>query len=267
MKRLMSFFTLFLIVQWGIFAQDNDIPEDNVHVKAEQENIQKDYSSFYWLDQQEQTAQTQQDTVVENYQDDQMNINNDQPDQDTVTNNTGNTGETNDQYANEYEEPKNDDQMVKDDKQYETRKNKEKTYGKEGHASADHQKTIKQAILHEMVSKGYELKKEDPELLVSFKITDKKGEMSGFSTNDGNIDTANNQESIEVEKGAIQVSITDRETGEMVWRGLVENVYSAENQTNITENKEFEKEEIKSIKAVIAMFDRFDLQATAAMTE
>lgn len=84
---------------------------------------------------------------------------------------------------------------------------------------------IKDAIMYELISKGYEFRYFEPDMLVSFYVTEQPGELrvyDGYKLYNGGLDTARtpeNVETIEAEAGTLMINIIDRESGKMVWRG------------------------------------------------
>jgi hypothetical protein len=86
---------------------------------------------------------------------------------------------------------------------------------------------IRNAILHEMVSRGFEIDTENPDLLVSYKVFDQSAEISGFTQDDAFPGVGTQMpETVEAGEGSILITVTDRESGEMISRGLLSEALS-----------------------------------------
>lgn len=93
---------------------------------------------------------------------------------------------------------------------------------------------IKDAIMYELVSKGYKFKYDHPDMLVNFYITEQPGQLTvynGYELYNSGFDTTRtpeNVEKIDVKPGTLLITLIDRKSGEMVWRGYANDALNAD---------------------------------------
>lgn len=175
------------------------------------------------------------------------------------------------------------DQMAKD---RDMMKKKDHMKGQMGDQSSmmedkNSKMAVKAAILHEMISRGYELDNSEPDLLVAYQIFDEKGEVTGF-TDDQQTGTAGTgiqqQETFEVDAGTLMITLTDAESGEMVSRGFLSGAFGNTQEsmtgqdqamTGDDQQGQFDdqvlNQHVKAIKAVTSIFDQFQISETATI--
>lgn len=116
---------------------------------------------------------------------------------------------------------------------------------------------IKDAIMYELISKGYKFRYFEPDMLVSFYVTEQPGELTvynGYELYNSGFDTtrtADNIETINVKPGTLLISLIDRKSGEMVWRGYA----------NDALNPDMVNSAPKVMHAVASIFQKFDYTA------
>lgn len=159
-------------------------------------------------------------------------------------------------------------------------KDKSKKHMQSSMSMGEDHMAVKAAILHEMVSRGYELDPNNPDLLVSYQIFKEKGEAQGFSDDEDMTGMAGTAlpEPIEVDAGTLMISISDAESGEMISRGFMPGALSDAKTSGPagTQSQNMEKPgmadkamnaHVLAIKAVSGIFDEFEIAETAAIGE
>jgi hypothetical protein len=141
---------------------------------------------------------------------------------------------------------------------------------------------IRNAILHEMVSRGFEIDSENPDLLINYQVFDQSAEISGFTADDPTpgapgVGTTQMPETVEVGEGTILITVTDRESGEMISRGFISEALDlqkfhqeGEFQDERAERydhdraKKYEKK-VEVIQSVASIFNQLQLGDTAPL--
>lgn len=117
---------------------------------------------------------------------------------------------------------------------------------------------IRDAVKHELDSRGYTQVAGQPDLLVNFRVFDKPTEIRSvdeLGTNywgAGEINGYTSPETVRLEKGSLMVHLVDRKTGKLVWQGYA---------SGLMDGNVFTKEGNKIDEAVSLIFDKFNHRA------
>lgn len=212
------------------------------------------YSTFYWIDNAQESLQGQAGQSMQ----------------------SGQQGMQTDQGMQTEKWNKDKDKM----------KTKKHMQSSMGMAGEDH-RAVKSAILHEMISRGYELDQNNPDLLVGYQIFEEKGEVQGFSDNEDamgaatGITGAGQQQTHEVDAGTLMITISDSESGEMISRGFLSGALGDNMAKGSTETQpqgmerpdqpgmsmedDMTSSHVQAIKAVTSIFDQFQITETATI--
>ena len=117
---------------------------------------------------------------------------------------------------------------------------------------------VRDAVKHEMDSRGYTHTTGQPDLVVNFRVFDKPAEIQSvdqLGTNywaAGEVNAYTNPETVRLQEGSIMVHVVDRKTGKLVWQGYA---------SGLMDGNVFSKEGNKIDEAVSMVFDKFDYRA------
>jgi hypothetical protein len=117
---------------------------------------------------------------------------------------------------------------------------------------------VREAVKSELVGLGYEMNKENPDLVVNFRVFDKPVKIEGMEGygdrywDDQDMRDISDKPSYELEAGSIILSLADRESGRIVWHGFA---------SGLIDNNEFIKDEGKVREAVNLIFEEFNKRA------
>ncbi|WP_296623438.1 DUF4136 domain-containing protein [Marivirga sp.] len=91
--------------------------------------------------------------------------------------------------------------------------------------SMEVKKQVEHAIKHELITEDYKHIKSGGEMLVSYLIFGKDGQLQGdFTENEYGID----KDVDEVKKGTLLISIIDKESGSTVWSGFSDGAFGGD---------------------------------------
>jgi hypothetical protein len=117
---------------------------------------------------------------------------------------------------------------------------------------------IRDAVKSELTGLGYEINKDQPDLIINFRVFDKPVKLRGSEGYGdqywgaqpvtGISDTTSHQ----LDAGSLLVSFVERESGRMLWQGFA---------SGLINNNEFIKDEGKVREAVNMVFDEFNRRA------
>jgi len=114
---------------------------------------------------------------------------------------------------------------------------------------------IRDAVKSELTGLGYEINKDNPDLIINFRVFDEPVRLrgsEGYGTHYWGRETVTNASdttSYELEAGSLIISFADRETGAIVWQGFA---------SGLIYNDEFIKDEGTVKEAVNLIFDEFN---------
>jgi hypothetical protein len=117
---------------------------------------------------------------------------------------------------------------------------------------------VRDAVKHELDSRGYTLAASQPDLIVNFRVFDKATEIRSVDQLGdnywaaGEINGYTNPETVRLEPGSIMVHLVDRKTGKLVWQGYA---------SGLMDGNVFTKEGNKIDEAVSLVFDKFNYRA------
>lgn len=116
---------------------------------------------------------------------------------------------------------------------------------------------VMDAVKGELEGLGYQEQQQDPDMIVNFRVFDKKATlrgMEGYGDNywGGSNYASMNDQSTEVEAGTLLLSLVDRESGAIVWNGFA---------SGLIENDTFIKDEGKIQEAVNLIFEEYNQRA------
>ncbi len=117
---------------------------------------------------------------------------------------------------------------------------------------------IRDAVKHEMDSRGYTFTASQPDLVVNFRVFDKPAEIQSvdqLGSNywaTGEINGYTNPQTVRLEEGSVMVHLVDRKTGKLVWQGYA---------SGLMDGNVFTKEGNRIDEAVSMVFDKFNYRA------
>lgn len=116
---------------------------------------------------------------------------------------------------------------------------------------------IRNAVKHEMASRGYTHTTSSPDLVVNFRVFDKATEIQNLQGlgdaywGAGEADRFT-QETVSLKEGSVIVHIVNRKTGELVWQGYA---------SGLMDGNVFNKDKDKISEAVSMIFDTYNHRA------
>lgn len=119
-------------------------------------------------------------------------------------------------------------------------------------------KQIKDAVSYAMDGRGYQLTRQNPDLIVNFRVFDKPTTIKGYTGSNSGYFNANevqglgDEQDIQVKEGTILVNIIDTKTSQAVWRGLA---------SGLTSDNAFNRQESKVREAVNLIFNKYAYRA------
>jgi hypothetical protein len=117
---------------------------------------------------------------------------------------------------------------------------------------------IRDAVKHEMDSRGYTHTAGQPDLLVNFRVFDKPTEIQSVDQLGntywaaGEINGYTSPETVRLQEGSLMIHLADRKTGKLVWQGYA---------SGLMDGNVFTKEGNKIDEAVSMVFDKFNYRA------
>ncbi|GAA4470754.1 hypothetical protein GCM10023189_59950 [Nibrella saemangeumensis] len=117
---------------------------------------------------------------------------------------------------------------------------------------------VRDAVSHEMESRGYKQNRQGADLVVNFRVFDQPTTLRGFTgygtTYWGDMEVRQPEDtaSFQVERGTLMVNMLDRNTGEVVWQGFA---------SGLMEGNEFIHGEDKIKQAVHLIFENYPQEA------
>lgn len=117
---------------------------------------------------------------------------------------------------------------------------------------------IRNAIGYEMDGRGYNYKRQSPDLLVNFRVFDQPATIRGFTgygtTYFGSKEVREPEDvtTFEIKPGSIIINLVDTKTGQVVWRGLA---------SGLTTNNGFDRRNNKIREAVTLLFNEYNFRA------
>jgi hypothetical protein len=267
-------------VHTGLQAQDNQ-----VRVQSSPDAGEQTFSTFYFMDATDMDSETtlDQDAEFNQRQEDGV-FGQDRQDQEGVTDQEGQQDRAMDQQREGTTGQHDRDGMAG------------QQHHREGMTGQHHDgmgmmsgadEVIRDAVLHEMVRRGFEIDSENPDLLVSFKVFDQSAEISGFTQDEGlggagtgaGVGTGmQTPETFEVGEGTILITVIERETGQMISRGFLSEALTdfkddramhddQDRQAGIGDEHRAEKydKKVEVIQAVSSIFEQLQLGDTGTL--
>jgi hypothetical protein len=117
---------------------------------------------------------------------------------------------------------------------------------------------IRDAVKHEMDSRGYTHTASQPDLIVNFRVFDKPAEIQSVDQLGSNYWAAEeingyaNPQTVRLKEGSLMIHLVDRKTGKLVWQGYA---------SGLMDGNVFTKEGNKIDEAVSMVFDQFKFRA------
>lgn len=117
---------------------------------------------------------------------------------------------------------------------------------------------IREAVKHEMDSRGYRHDPNSADLVVNFRVFDKATTIQGLQGlgdgywSSGEADRFNTRETINLKEGSVMIHLVDRKTGELVWQGYA---------SGLMDGNVFNKDKNKITEAVSMIFDSYTHRA------
>ncbi len=117
---------------------------------------------------------------------------------------------------------------------------------------------IRDAVKHEMDSRGYTHTSSQPDLVVNFRVFDKPTQIQSVDQLGSNywaageINGYTNPETVRLQEGSVIVHLVDRKTGKLLWQGYA---------SGLMDGNVFTKEGNKIDEAVSMVFDKFNYRA------
>jgi hypothetical protein len=117
---------------------------------------------------------------------------------------------------------------------------------------------IRDAVKHEMDSRGYTHTASQPDLIVNFRVFDKPAEIQSVDQLGSNywaageINGYTNPQTVRLKEGSLMMHLVDRKTGKLVWQGYA---------SGLMDGNVFTKEGNKIDEAVSMVFDQFKFRA------
>ncbi len=117
---------------------------------------------------------------------------------------------------------------------------------------------IRDAVKHEMDSRGYKQATSSADLVVNFRVFDKATTVQGLQGlgdgywSSGEADRFNSTETVNLKEGSVIIHLVDRKTGEMVWQGYA---------SGLMDGNVFNKEKNKIDEAVSMVFKSYNHRA------
>jgi hypothetical protein len=113
---------------------------------------------------------------------------------------------------------------------------------------------VRDAVKHEMDSRGYRYDPTSADLVVNFRVFDKATTVQGLQGlgdgywSSGEADSFNTPETVNLKEGSVIIHLVDRKTGELVWQGYA---------SGLMDGNVFKKEKNKITEAVSMIFDSY----------
>jgi hypothetical protein len=265
----------FGIILAGIFCVNTALvaQQQDVRVQSSPGVDQQQFSSFYFIE----MGGSFQGTEMDQRRDDQLR------------------GQQQQQQHQQHDQRDQQQQQhgQQDQHQQQHGQRHQQQHGQDGHqqqmmgmaSGADD--AIRNAILHEMVSRGFEIDSENPDLLISYQVFDQSAEISGFTQDNQQLQGAPGvgtqmPETVEVGEGTLLITVIDRESGEMISRGFVSEALDLEKFRHDQEfdqqrtermetermdhdrTKKYEKK-VEVIQSVASIFNQLQLGDTAPL--
>lgn len=117
---------------------------------------------------------------------------------------------------------------------------------------------VRDAVKHEMDSRGYRHDPTSADLVVNFRVFDKATTVQGLQGlgdgywSSGEADRFNTTETVNLKEGSVIIHLVDRKTGELVWQGYA---------SGLMDGNVFNKEKNKITQAVSMIFDSYNHRA------
>lgn len=117
---------------------------------------------------------------------------------------------------------------------------------------------IRQAVAFELDGRGYKFQRQNPDLLINFRVFDKPTKITGYTgygtTYFGSKEVRNpeDQKTFDVKAGSIVINMVDVKTGQVVWRGLA---------SGITNTNGFDRSQNKIKQALNLIFEKYPFRA------
>ena len=119
-------------------------------------------------------------------------------------------------------------------------------------------KQIRDAVSYAMDGRGYQFTRQNPDLIVNFRVFDKPTTIKGYTGGNSGYFGANevqglgDEQDIQVKEGTIIVNIVDTKTDQAIWRGLA---------SGLTSGNSFNRQEGKIREAVNLIFNKYAYRA------
>lgn len=119
-------------------------------------------------------------------------------------------------------------------------------------------KQIRDAVGFAMDGRGYKFMRQNPDLLVNFRVFDKPTTIKGYTSQGSDyfsaseVQSLGDEQDIQVQPGTILVNLVDNKTDQVIWTGLA---------SGLTTNNGFDRQQGKIREAVNLIFNRFNYRA------
>lgn len=271
MKKTAFLFLLLCPVFLAVNAQDQEIMESDIYVENNLADVNRNYETFSWMENPQQgDMQMQRSGQSEQMRSgDDFRTNEDlgsEGDFRTNEDDFRTEGETQMMDEQSDLERQGDEALTESEATMDRQKSeydKKRKMHKSGEArmgkgmSGDF--SIDQAIKYEMVSRGYEVDQQNPDVLIGYQVFSEDIELEGFNLDDdamGAAATPGQGETVQAEKGSLLITFTDSESGTMIWKGLVTGAFSEAGNP---------QDDTRIIQAVSSVFDRFAIDEAATL--
>ncbi|WP_378410583.1 DUF4136 domain-containing protein [Rhodocytophaga aerolata] len=117
---------------------------------------------------------------------------------------------------------------------------------------------IRDAVTHEMESRGFTKDKSSPDLVVNFRVFEEATQIQGLEGlgdnywADTEIVDVDNPETVNLKEGSLMIHIVDRNTGKLIWQGYA---------SGLMDGEVFGKDKNKITEAVSMVFDTYNQRA------
>ena len=250
MKKTAFLFLLLCPVFLAVHAQDQEIREGDIYVENNLADVTRNYETFSWMENPQQGDMRMQRSG----QSEQMRSEDDfgMESETQMMDERSDLERQGDEALTESDATM-DRQKSEYDKKRKMHKSDEARMGKG--MSGDF--SIDQAIKYEMVSRGYELDQQDPDLLIGYQVFSEDIELEGFNLDDdAATGAAAMPETVQAKKGSLLITFNDPESGVMIWKGLVTGAFPEAGNP---------QDDTRIIRAVSSVFDRFAIDEAATL--
>ncbi|WP_338872089.1 DUF4136 domain-containing protein [Spirosoma sp. SC4-14] len=119
-------------------------------------------------------------------------------------------------------------------------------------------KQIRDAVAFSMDGRGYKFNRQNPDLIVNFRVFDQPTTIKGYTGagsdyfTPGEIQTLGDEQDIKVQPGTILINLVDTKTDQAIWTGLA---------SGLTSDNGFDRQQGKIREAVNLIFNKYPYRA------